>query len=441
MLAALLLILPVDREVRAAALGAVALAWIALTAYGSAVIGANWFVRSRNRLKSRDIAITFDDGPDPEITPLVLSVLKEKKVPATFFLIGEKAEKYPHLVRQILAEGHQIGNHSYSHSNRLGFFSANRLRGDLQKCSRVLEGISGEKVRLFRPPFGVTNPRYPKALTSLGLVSVGWSLRSYDTAISNSAELLSRLVSRVREGRIVLMHDTLPQTAEVLPSFLDYCRSKGLEVGRLAVKLLIPWVVMLYPGVGNAQDYRKVTQPEQVYAALKQRSEKVNTIQADFIETRYVSYLKAPQKSSGKFYFEKKDRMRWEQTDPGSYIIMIDGSSLRVSEGGKEKNIRSASHMTGMIRDMLLMIVRGDYQSGREFERELLQNADGYRMVMRPVEKRLKQRYEKLELQFSKSTMGLEELVFFEKGGDRQVLTFRNEKINIPFDPSFFTRF
>ncbi len=207
------------------------------------------------------------------------------------------------------------------------------------------------------------------------------------------------------------------------------------------MKLLVLWVAMLYPAISNAQDYRKVARPDQVYAALKQRSEKVNTIQADFTEIRHVSYLKAPQKSSGRFYFEKKDRMRWEQTDPGRYVIMIDGSSLRVSEGGKEKNIRSAGHMTGMIRDMLLMIVRGDYQSGREFEKELLQNADRYRIVMTPVEKRLKQRYDRLEMQFSKSTMGLEELTFFEKGGDRQVLTFRNEKINTPFDPSLFTQF
>lgn len=422
-------------------MGAVAVAWIALTIYGSAIIGANWFVRSKNRLENRTIALTFDDGPDPVITPLVLSVLKEKNVPATFFLIGEKAEKYPHLVRQILAEGHQIGNHSYSHSYRLGFFSVEKLRADLQKCNRVLEEISEEKVRLFRPPFGVTNPRYRKVLTSLDLVSVGWSLRSYDTMIGNSAKLLARLVSRVRSGRIILMHDTLPQTAETLPSFLDYCRGKGIEVGRLAVKFLIPWIAMLNPAISNAQDYRKVTQPDQVFAALKQRSEKVNTIQADFTEIRHVSYLKEPQKSSGRFYFEKKDRMRWEQTEPGTYVIMIDGSSLRVSEGGKEKNIKSAGQMTGMIRDMLLMIVRGDYQSGSEFEKEVLQNADRYRIVLRPLGKRLKQRYERLEMQFSKPMMSLEELTFFEKGGDRQVMIFRNEKINIPFDSSLFTQF
>lgn len=231
----MLLILPVDREIRAIALGAVAAMWIALTIYGSAVIGANWFIRSQNRLKSRAIALTFDDGPDPAVTPAVLSVLKEKRVPATFFLIGEKAEKYPHLVRQILADGHEVGNHSYSHSYWLGFFSTGKLREDLMKCSRVLEEISGEEVRLFRPPFGVTNPRYSRALASLALVPVGWSLRSYDTVTGSSARLLARLVSGVRGGRIVLMHDTLPQTAEALPSFLDYCRDKGIEIGRLSM--------------------------------------------------------------------------------------------------------------------------------------------------------------------------------------------------------------
>lgn len=231
----MLLILPVDREIRGTALWMIAAMWIALTIYGSGVIGANWFIRSQNRLKNRNIALTFDDGPDPVITPLVLSVLKEKNVPATFFLIGEKAEKYPDLVRQILAEGHQVGNHSYSHSAWLGFFSTNRLREDLEKCNRVLQDISGNSVTLFRPPFGVTNPRYSRALASLSLTSVGWSLRSYDTVIGNSAKLLARLVARVRRGQIVLMHDTLPQTAEALPSFLDYCRDRGIEIGRLSM--------------------------------------------------------------------------------------------------------------------------------------------------------------------------------------------------------------
>ena len=233
LLTALLWILPVDGEIRRVALGAVGAIWIALTIYGSGVIGANWFVRSQNRLNTGAIALTFDDGPDPVVTPLVLSVLKEKNVPATFFLIGEKAEKYPDLVRQILAEGHQVGNHSYSHSAWLGFFSTNRLKDDLEKCNRVLQDISGKSVTLFRPPFGVTNPRYSRALALLSMASVGWSLRSYDTVTRNSAKLLERLVSRIRGGQIVLMHDTLSQTAEALPAFLDYCRESGIEVGRV----------------------------------------------------------------------------------------------------------------------------------------------------------------------------------------------------------------
>ncbi len=233
LLTALLWMLPLNGEIRGAAFVAVAAMWIALTAYGSGVIGANWFVRSQNRLKTGAVALTFDDGPDPVVTPLVLSVLKEKNVPATFFLIGEKAERYPDLVRRILAEGHQVGNHSYSHSYRLGFFSTSRLKEDLEKCNRVLQEISGSSVTLFRPPFGVTNPRYSRVLKSLSLASVGWSLRSYDTVTRNSAKLLARLGSRVRGGQIVLMHDTLPQTAEALPAFLDYCRERGIKIGRV----------------------------------------------------------------------------------------------------------------------------------------------------------------------------------------------------------------
>lgn len=228
LLAALLWILPVDGEVRGAALWIIAIIWVAVTVYGSGVIGANWYLDSRNRVKGHSVALTFDDGPDPETTPLILSILKENRVSATFFLIGEKAEKYPGLVRQIADEGHSIGNHSYSHSRQIGFFTATRLKEDLEKCSRKLEEITSKPVQLFRPPFGVTNPRYARVLAALNMISVGWSLRSYDTVIRDKERLLRRLIKKVKPGQIVLLHDTVPETAEVLPFLIAYCRERGI---------------------------------------------------------------------------------------------------------------------------------------------------------------------------------------------------------------------
>lgn len=191
----------------------------------------------------------------------------------------------------------------------------------------------------------------------------------------------------------------------------------------------------------NAQVFVKSSQPQVFYNELKRRSEGVSTISADFSEVRYASYLKEPFKSSGQFYYQKRDKMRWEQKKPSSYIILIDGDRLRVSEDGKEKNVKSAGGVASTIREMLLMMVNGDFQNHKGFEKEVLENAGKYRVVLTPQEKRLKQRYDKMELEFVKGTLGLSQLTFFEKGGDRQVMIFTNEKLNGPLSPSVFGQF
>ena len=211
----------------------IALAWILLTTYGSYSIRANWFVDSKNNTGRNEVALTFDDGPDPLTTPLILDLLREHGIQASFFLIGRKAEQYPGLVRQIAAEGHTIGNHSWSHSAMIGFFSKARLEDDVFACSRKLEEITGERVTLFRPPFGVTNPRYRRVLEALGLKPVGWTLRSYDTVIRNGPRLAAELERKLRPGQIILLHDTVPETAEALPLLIRSCRERGIGFVRL----------------------------------------------------------------------------------------------------------------------------------------------------------------------------------------------------------------
>lgn len=223
---------PPGREI---AWAGIAVGWVLLTAYGAYAVRLNWFVDSLNRVKSDGIVLTFDDGPDPVVTPRVLSVLNEKGVKATFFLIGEKAAAYPGLVRRIVAEGHHIGNHSFSHSRQIGFFSRKRLKEDLLEGNRVLEEISGRPVSIFRPPFGVTNPRYRQVLRELDMISVGWSLRSYDTVTGDEKKLLRRLCRKVKAGQIVLLHDTVPETARILSLFIDYCGARQLMVKGLPV--------------------------------------------------------------------------------------------------------------------------------------------------------------------------------------------------------------
>lgn len=180
-------------------------------------------------MPGRTVALTFDDGPDPELTPAVLSILKETGAKATFFLIGEKAEKHPQLVKAILFDGHQIGNHSYCHSGKLGFLSVSRLEEDLTQCNTILEKIAGRSVTLFRPPFGVTNPNYARVLSRLNLSSVGWSLRSYDTVIRNEEKLVARLKEHLHDGAIILLHDTVAETVAALPDLIADCKKNQLE--------------------------------------------------------------------------------------------------------------------------------------------------------------------------------------------------------------------
>jgi len=204
--------------------------YLIATAYGSFQIRANYFVTSIHKGKKKSIALTFDDGPHPENTPRILDILKDKGVKATFFVIGKNAEKYPDLLRRIDAEGHIVGNHSYSHNQLIAFFSKERLTNDLAKCSAAIDQILGRKPKLFRPPFGVTNPRYAAVLKDLNMQSIGWSLRSFDTRAKNKYQLIQNVISKLQKRDIVLLHDHLPVTADALEDLIEHCRSKNIDI-------------------------------------------------------------------------------------------------------------------------------------------------------------------------------------------------------------------
>ena len=153
------------------------------------------------------ITLTFDDGPDAAVTPRVLDILKEHDIKAGFFIIGKNIEGNEHILERIVAEGHIIGNHSYSHSNKYGFYSSKKLKNDLHKNAILVEKIIGEKVKLFRPPFGVTNPNIAKAVRSLDYTSVGWNIRSLDGVNKNTLKTSNRVINRLNPGGIVLFHD------------------------------------------------------------------------------------------------------------------------------------------------------------------------------------------------------------------------------------------
>ena len=208
----------------------IAVMYIAATVYGSFSIQSNYFLKSINSGKRKAIALTFDDGPDPDTTPKILTVLRDKKVQATFFVIGKKAAKYPELLKRIEEEGHIIGNHTFSHSYFLGFFSKNRLKADITRCSEAISAAINKSPLLFRPPFGVTNPVYATVLKELGLHSVGWSLRSLDTRAENKYQIINKVISKLKPKDIVLLHDNLKVTADSLEDVIEHCLQKGIKI-------------------------------------------------------------------------------------------------------------------------------------------------------------------------------------------------------------------
>lgn len=207
-------------------------------AYGSAKICAGMYIQSlcRGTAQQKSIAITFDDGPS-EYTPAVLDLLAVYKVKATFFCVGKAIEAYPQIVKRIHDEGHIIGNHSYSHHALFDFFMANKMTAELLKTQDLIEKHTSKKPRLFRPPYGVTNPALAKAVKRLNYTSIGWSLRSFDTLNCKNEKILKRLERKLKAGDIVLFHDNRENSPELLKSFIEMALSKQFEIKSLDLLL------------------------------------------------------------------------------------------------------------------------------------------------------------------------------------------------------------
>ncbi|PIB37540.1 hypothetical protein BFP72_12580 [Reichenbachiella sp. 5M10] len=199
----------------------------------SMMIRADFFVSAIHRLPNDAVMLTFDDGPHPANTPLVLDVLQEKGVKAMFFLIGKNIQAYPEITQRIIDEGHAIGGHTYAHNHGFGFKLGKNLSRDIMKAQRYLSDLTGEEELYFRPPFGVTNPSIAQVINENKLKTVGWSVRTYDTAVALNDDRVKQLVGRIDNGAIVLLHERVDATCEALPLLIDGVREKGMKFGLL----------------------------------------------------------------------------------------------------------------------------------------------------------------------------------------------------------------
>jgi peptidoglycan/xylan/chitin deacetylase (PgdA/CDA1 family) len=208
------------------------LMWLFLTGLGSSSIGWNYHFTSLNaqtNIQKNQIAITFDDGPHPKFTPKVLNLLKKYDAKATFFCIGKHIELYPHIFKTIVESGHTIGNHTYSHANNFGFFSIEKVISELQQTNAIIKQHVDLNALLFRPAFGVTNPRIKQALKVIKLQSIGWSKRSLDTTKLNEKVIFNRVTKNLKKGDVILLHDTSDKTIVVLEQLLLFLQQQHLE--------------------------------------------------------------------------------------------------------------------------------------------------------------------------------------------------------------------
>lgn len=203
--------------------------------YASYSIQSGIYLRSfcRKRTKERIVALTFDDGPNSTQTPKVLHVLKEYQAAACFFCIGHQIKGNEKLLQQMVAEGHIIGNHSYTHSNLFPLYRLSRMKKDLQACQSELERVTSQPVTLFRPPFGVTNPTIAKAVRQLGLRSVGWNIRTLDTQQPAPEKILHRIRKRLTPGSVILLHDRMPDSDRLVKQILELMKELNYTVVRL----------------------------------------------------------------------------------------------------------------------------------------------------------------------------------------------------------------
>ncbi|MCK5808857.1 polysaccharide deacetylase family protein [bacterium] len=208
--------------------------FIATLLWGSFSISSHLFVPTMCSHSGSGIILSFDDGPHEIYTGKILEILKKHNAKALFFVIGKEAEKHPDILRRITEEGHTIGIHTFSHSPFFGFFSAKKVHDEIVKTATIIREITGVEPSLFRPPSGITNPPLAKALRRLNLTTIGWTLRSFDTLFSNRERLLQRLIAHTEPGNIILLHDRLAITVEILDDYLQSLRDRGFLVESLA---------------------------------------------------------------------------------------------------------------------------------------------------------------------------------------------------------------
>lgn len=203
----------------------------------SRLLGPNLVRLPQTAARRAEVALTFDDGPDPEVTPQVLDQLDAAGAKATFFLIGERAARHPALAREIVRRGHAAENHSHRHSTAFGWYGVARARREIAAAQDAIADATGVAPVFFRAPFGIRNPLLDPALAHSGLRYASWTRRGFDTVARDPRRVLDRLTRGLAAGDILLLHDGISvrtrtdgaQALAVLPALTARLAALGLR--------------------------------------------------------------------------------------------------------------------------------------------------------------------------------------------------------------------
>jgi peptidoglycan/xylan/chitin deacetylase (PgdA/CDA1 family) len=205
--------------------------------YATYAVRSQWFGPTdwRGRRDTGSVALTFDDGPSAD-TERILDILDEHKLRVSFFMIGRNVERLPQTARRVAAEGHEIGNHSYSHPIFL-YRGSNETRRQLERTQDVITTATGVRPRVARPPCGVRTPGYFAATKALGLRTVQWDVAGFDWKQRTAKQIAHEVLIRARAGSIILLHDgdsgrkrDRSETVVALPLIIEGLRARGLRI-------------------------------------------------------------------------------------------------------------------------------------------------------------------------------------------------------------------
>ena len=184
----------------------------------SQLLGPNLVRLPENSALQGQVALTFDDGPDPAVTPRVLDLLDRHSAKASFFCVGRKAATYPEIVREIHARGHSVENHSWRHSKVFALRGLDGMHREITRTQEVIKSITGRAPQFFRAPMGFRNPLLDPVLARSGLRYVSWTRRGFDTVRSDAGQILRRLTRGLTAGDLLLLHDRTAARMSARPS-------------------------------------------------------------------------------------------------------------------------------------------------------------------------------------------------------------------------------